>query len=99
CPCIIDAIRPTGEDDALRPQPTELCQRGAGRQQFAVDVALTYASGDQATVLSAVVQDGDHLTRMLLFSLTPLPGSFQRGLGEVSGRVHGWWPHYLCDAV
>src|SRR5262249_34809399 len=55
CARVIDAIRPTGEDDTLRPQSPQLRQRRARRQQLAVDMALAHASGDQAAVLRAVI--------------------------------------------
>src|SRR5579885_1023391 len=58
---VVDTIGSTGKDDAASAQASQLVQRGIGGQQLAVDAALTHAPRDQAAVLRAVIEDGDHL--------------------------------------
>ena len=59
CAVLVDGCGPAGEDDALQVEPVDGCAGSGGGDEFAVNVLLADASGDEPAVLRAVVDDGD----------------------------------------
>ena len=61
CAFIIDAVRPTGEDNTGRVERADFLHSGRIGLQLAVDVLLSHAAGNELVVLSAEVQNQDFL--------------------------------------
>src|SRR5579875_2265602 len=61
---VVDAGGAARKDEAFDIQvsiPLKLCESRAGRNQFAVDMALAHAAGDQPAVLRTVVENNNRL--------------------------------------
>ena len=65
----VDAVRPAGQDDALRCHLTDLVQAQRMRMNLAVDMVFTDAAGNQLIILSTKVQNQDHFSCRLAQSL------------------------------
>src|SRR6478672_1440035 len=64
---IVDAGWTTRENNALDVQVSfllKLRERSCGGQEFAIDMTLTHATGNQPAVLGTIVEDDDRLSTL-----------------------------------
>jgi hypothetical protein len=59
CTLGVDAIGPTGEDDASRLALLQILRGGARGQDLGIDLQLPQPAGDELCVLASEVEDDD----------------------------------------